>query len=75
MNFLRGIGGNIMAKFKVEWKELMSDTRVAIVEAENKQEAIRMVKNLQIDNDYQKPDSCIEFVKILNSSINAQHDK
>ena len=53
----------------------MSDTRVAIVEAENKQEAICMVKNLQIDNDYQKPDSCIEFVKILNSSINAQHVK
>lgn len=57
-----------MKKFKVYWDEVIIHHRVAEVEANNKSEVARLVKDLKI-NGNPDPNNSDDFGKVINGSI------
>lgn len=57
-----------MTKYKVQWKEILVETREAYIDAESIDEVKKVVKDLQVSG-YLVDDCPAEFMKILNGSI------
>jgi len=63
-----------MKTFKVYWNEVIIHHRFTEVEANNKGEVIKMVKNLEVCGD-PVPNTPDEFGKVIDNSIHVVREK
>lgn len=57
-----------MKTYRVEWKEILVETREAFIDAESIDEVKQVVKDMKVSGEL-VDDYPAEFVKILNGSI------